>query len=225
MKRYGYIYKITHTPTKRYYIGQHKSSEFDDSYWGSGHIIRSLYEKHPKEEFTREVLAWAETPEELNDLEMKFVDVASLKNNKCLNLKTGGGVGSVYSKVVREKISKSLKGHTSYWKGKKLPEEAVRKMKLAKQDVSKETRRKISEAKKGQKPSEEAKKKMSLAATGRPGYWNGKKMSEEHRRKLSESHKGKPNPLKGTRLSEQHKRKLSIARKKYWEERKRNEKG
>ena len=49
---------------------------------------------------------------------------------------------------------------------------------------SKETRRKISESKKGISPSKDSKRKMSEAK-------KGKSPSKEHRRKLSESRKGK----------------------------------
>lgn len=65
-----------------------------------------------------------------------------------------------------------------------------------------ETRRKMSEAKKGYVPTEETKKKLSEALTGR-------NLSEEHKRKLSESHKGKSyGPL-----SEEHKKAIGEAHK------------
>ena len=77
---------------------------------------------------------------------------------------------------------------------------------------SEETKRKISEANKGQTPwnngiprSEETKKKISESS-------KGKKMSEEAKRKISESLKGKPSPMKGKHLSEEDKKKLS----EYW---------
>ena len=52
----------------------------------------------------------------------------------------------------------------------------------------------------------QTKKKISETKKGQP-------CSEEHKRKLSESHKGKPSPKKGKPLSEEHKRKLSEAQK------------
>ena len=79
-----------------------------------------------------------------------------------------------------------------------------RRLHMKGRTVTDETRRKISEAKKGKTsprkgvtPSEETRKKMSEAAKGRT-------FSEESRRKLSESHKGK-------HLSEEHRRKISEA--------------
>lgn len=69
---------------------------------------------------------------------------------------------------------------------------------------------------KGKHHSEETKKKISEAQKGENNSmhekspWNkGKKMSEEYCRKNSESHKGKPSPNKGKHLSEETKNKIS----------------
>ena len=56
------------------------------------------------------------------------------------------------------------------------------------------------------KPSKETKKKMSDAKKGKP-------RSAETRKKLSEAHKGKPSPTKGKHFSEETKNKLSEAHK------------
>jgi len=71
--------------------------------------------------------------------------------------------------------------------------------------------------KKGFKLSKETRKKMSKAKKGinHPNY--GKKLSKETRRKMSEAHKGqylgKNHPNYGKKLSEEHKRKLNEANK------------
>jgi hypothetical protein len=80
---------------------------------------------------------------------------------------------------------KFTKGHKGYksWLGKHL---------------SVETRKKLSDAHKGQvsgnkgtKRTEESKQKMSESHKRNPTkYWLGKKLSEEHRDKLSKSHEG-----------------------------------
>ncbi len=77
---------------------------------------------------------------------------------------------------------------------------------------SEETKRKISEANKGNTNclgktlSEETKRKLSE-------IHKGKTLSKEHRRKLSEAHKGENHYLYGKTLSEETKRKLSKAHK------------
>ena len=79
-----------------------------------------------------------------------------------------------------------------------------------------ETKRKISEARKGKpgKPhTEEAKRKMSEARKGKPSGRKGKHHSEESKRKMSEAHKGKPSGHKGKHHSEESRAKLSAAMK------------
>lgn len=78
-----------------------------------------------------------------------------------------------------------------------------------------ETKRKISEARKGKVKSDESKRKMSEAKMGNQ-YSLGFKHTDETKRKISEARKGKP-------LSEEHKRKLSEAMKRVWVERLSNE--
>ena len=43
---YGYIYKTTNLINGKIYIGQHKSEEYDSSYYGSGKLIRRAIEKY-----------------------------------------------------------------------------------------------------------------------------------------------------------------------------------
>lgn len=95
--------------------------------------------------------------------------------------------------------------------------------------ISKEVKRKISEANKGRIPwnkgkylSEETRKKLSESHKGNQGYWTNKNLSEETKKKLSESHKGNqgywtnkhlPEEIR-KRISESHKGKKSPNRKK-----------
>jgi len=72
--------------------------------------------------------------------------------------------------------------------------------------VSEETRRKLSEANKGNTHTEETRRKLSEAA-------KGKIFTEETRRKLSELKKGKNNPNFGKSFTEETKRKMSEAAK------------
>lgn len=214
---YGYIYKTT-IPTSKglyFYIGQHKSNIFDKNYYGSGiKLMKWVYAKTDGKikspycmsskvakdlGLSIEILAKAESAEELNNLEEKFVK-EGLLSEKCWNILEGGKctitkgflghkhtdktkdllrkrfLGKIISKETREKISRANRGKPSP-KGmlnkhhsletlqkiratklrngtlhKKLSKETIDKMKLAKQNISSETRRKMSEGQKRREP-------------------------------------------------------------------------
>lgn len=85
---------------------------------------------------------------------------------------------------------------------------------------SEETKRRISEAKKGKpgsrtgaKLSEKTKAKMSASLKGKTPHNKGVPMSEEQKRKLSEVKKGKPGTRQGAVLSEETKALISAAQK------------
>ncbi len=107
---YGYIYKTTINNPKSdlhnyFYIGQNKSEYVVESYYGSGPTFESycreyMHQKHCKKiskevaealGLHREILAYADSMEELNELEEGFVN-PELSNPLCLN-KMAGGVG------------------------------------------------------------------------------------------------------------------------------------
>ncbi len=84
-------------------------------------------------------------------------------------------------------------------------------------EPTKETRQKLSEAKKGRKRkpfSEEHKRKISESKKGHT-YNKGKVKSKEHKTKIAEAMKGKAK-------SEEHKKKISEKLKEYWRKRKEN---
>lgn len=68
----------------------------------------------------------------------------------------------------------------------------------------------------GKHHSEETRRKMSEAHKGEKAYWFGKHLSEESKRKNSESHLGNKNPNFGKPRSEETKRKIAEARRRYW---------
>ena len=91
---FGYVYKTTVPPTEnhpyeRFYIGQHSSPILDIHYFGSGRYIRDIIRKYGTKNFKIEVLAWADSFDELNKLEEEFIDKI-LKDPLYLNIMKGG---------------------------------------------------------------------------------------------------------------------------------------
>jgi len=92
----GYIYKTTNLINHRIYIGKKHKSEFDPTYYGSGIILQEAIKKHGKENFIVEILCWAESLKELDDLERKYILHYRPENN-LYNLTEGGTGGDTLS--------------------------------------------------------------------------------------------------------------------------------
>ena len=128
---YGYVYKITNLVNSKIYIGQHKSSFFDESYWGSGTLLKSVYEKYGKQNFTREILEFCETPEELNEREIFWISYYNSTDKSIgYNVSLGGDgailigedngmYGNHHSQESADKISQTSK--LNYSTGKRQP--------------------------------------------------------------------------------------------------------
>lgn len=105
-KPIGYIYRTTNVMTKQTYVGQHHKSLFDKNYYGSGLLIQRSLNKYGKKNHIVEILAWAKTQEELNDLETEYIRQERALNEHCLNLSDGAKGGHEnYSHATRFQIS------------------------------------------------------------------------------------------------------------------------
>jgi len=140
--------------------------------------------------------------EDLNRLEVYYIQNYNSFNTKHgLNLVSGGGANRVLSKEARLKISQSMIGDQRN-KGRKHSAETRLKISLAKKNQSKETRRKIGDARRGTFLSLDTRIKISIANKGRVFSkehllnlslgTKGKKKSDETRLRISEAKRGKP---------------------------------
>ena len=84
------IYKITNNINERYYIGRHATSNMDDGYMGSGKAIKNALSKYGVENFTKEIIATAETAEKLWELEKYIVNETIVKDPLSYNMCYGG---------------------------------------------------------------------------------------------------------------------------------------
>ena len=179
---YFIVYKTTHLPTGKFYIGRHVAKTEVDSYFGSGTLISRMLKKHPKEEFIRQNIKICSTFEEMLQLESDLIDEV-LNSDGCLNLIVGdpknGGLVRV-SEATRANMSKSRTGTKA----------------------SEESKRKMSESKKKTHNTPEVKAKLSHNAKNRSeetryklgGANRGKKISQDIRDKLSATISGAGNP-------------------------------
>jgi hypothetical protein len=90
----GYIYKTTNRLNGWIYIGQHKSHKFDTTYKGSGKVLTQAFEDYGRENFETEVVCWAESLEQLNELENVWI--SAYRSENCYNVAGGGNGGCAY---------------------------------------------------------------------------------------------------------------------------------
>ncbi|MGM7720512.1 GIY-YIG nuclease family protein [Metabacillus sp. Hm71] len=92
---YGFIYITTNMKNGKKYIGQKKfdSGSRWKSYLGSGfHLMRAI-EKYGKENFSREIIDYAYSEEELNAIEEAWIKkYNAVENNNFYNMVEGGKV-------------------------------------------------------------------------------------------------------------------------------------
>lgn len=234
--KYGYIYRITHIPTGRYYIGQHKSiCPTNDDYLGSGIAWKKIVAAHPKEEFSKQILAYSDDPEELDRLETAYIGDLYNSDKLCKNLMSGGrthkwsdesrkrlsaartGVPAKLSDEARRRKSEMMSGKNNpmygvHLTGKKNPFYGKKHT-----EATKEKLRRINT---GKKLSKEAREKISLALTGH-------KFSKEHNEKISKARKGKCwiSPEGRKRIGEaNHNRVIKEQTRKKWTEQRRGRK-
>jgi len=85
------IYKITNKINGNFYIGKHKTKNLDDGYMGSGKLIKAAIKKYGKENFTKEILEFFDTEEEMNEAEKRYVVLGEGSYNICPGGQGGWG--------------------------------------------------------------------------------------------------------------------------------------
>lgn len=181
-----YIYKITNLLNGTIYIGQHKYKDLNDSYFGSGSILKKAIQKYGKENFKKDILVFNITTQKLaDDIEIDLIKTYRM-NYKMYNISPGGqGAGS----------SKNT-GNPAWNKGKTMDEEYRKhcsegqKRYFAKhghgvaygRQYTDKTKKKLSEAQKHYYASLTSEEIHNKCATR-----TGSKASEETKAKMSDS--------------------------------------
>lgn len=84
------IYKITNQVNGKYYIGRHATKDVNDSYMGSGIGIKNAIKKYGLENFTKEIIATADSADALWNLEKEIVNKDVVKDVMSYNNAYGG---------------------------------------------------------------------------------------------------------------------------------------
>ncbi len=194
MKKYNFTYLIINTINGHKYIGDHSTDDLDDNYLGSGIYLNRAKKKYGKANFKKEILEQFNTKEEAFNAQEKYIKKYNTLSPNGYNISPKGGHLSKnsLSKDTKIKISDSLSGEKHFNYGKKTW--------MCGRKHSDETKKKMSEARKGKVPSnkgikmsDEVKEKISSKLSGKNHpNWN-KKLSEKTKKKISENNIGKHN--------------------------------
>lgn len=174
-KKYHYIYKTTCSVTGKYYIGMHSAVDLNDSYLGSGKILRRSIRKYGKSNHSLEILQFCESREALTDKEIEIINETLLSDPLCMNLVNGGN---------NYDGSKMKVG----WKMPPMSNEHRQNLIIARSNrspVSVETKKKMSESHKNLTRTEEHKENNRLAVKSSEKF-QSKMKSEEHRKIMSQ---------------------------------------
>jgi group I intron endonuclease len=172
----NFVYLTTNLVNGKQYVGSHEGN-LNDSYLGSGKILRMAIKKYGIENFQREVIVKCDPSINLI-LEEKYIKEYNTLQPNGYNISPTGGTnknGGKLSEETKNKISKKLKGRKAWNKG--IP-------------FSRESKQKMSDKRKGIKLSEETKQKMTV-------FQKGRIKSPEECKNISESKKGQNNPMYG----------------------------
>lgn len=106
---YYIVYETTNLINGKKYRGIHKCSKLEDGYLGSGIALELSIIKYGEQNFTREILEFCSSYDELIEREKFYVDENWVKDKSNYNLKTGGQSVGILSDESKRKISETLK--------------------------------------------------------------------------------------------------------------------
>tara|TARA_R110000868_G_scaffold76573_6_gene220181 strand:- start:11749 stop:12228 length:480 start_codon:yes stop_codon:yes gene_type:complete len=89
-KKYHFIYKTTSKFNGKFYIGMHSTNDLEDGYMGSGTKLLKDIKQYGADRYTKEILEFAYSREELMKLESEILTEDVANNWYCLNKITGG---------------------------------------------------------------------------------------------------------------------------------------
>jgi hypothetical protein len=162
---YYLIYKITNLINNKIYIGKHKTLDKNDSYFGSGSLLKNAILKYGINNFKKEIVFECLSEEEMENREEEIVNEDFVARLDTYNIQIGGGGGWNH-------INKDEKKKKEVYK---LSRKAFLE-KLKDENYKKEYKQKVLNG-------------LKLYFSANTGTFLGKKHKEESKRKIGEKTK------------------------------------
>lgn len=117
---YGYIYETICKINNKKYIGKHQSEVFDNSYLGSGVLLKRAIELYGEENFEVKLLVECANLNELNEQEKYYIHLNNAQESgDFYNIAAGGDGGILWSsKSEHPSTRRNLKGENNPFYGK-----------------------------------------------------------------------------------------------------------
>lgn len=153
MKDWYLLYKTTNNLTGEFYIGVHSTDNILDGYLGSGVLIQESIDRYGRQNFTREILDVFDNSQEMFQAEAEIVTQELLENPLCLNEALGGNQKVAVSSASPKRMAKGTVPVRAGGKIIRVPKEeydqGLWESMHKGRPRTEETKRKISESKKG----------------------------------------------------------------------------
>jgi hypothetical protein len=105
------VYRTVNKVNNKIYIGKHQTKVIEDSYLGSGKLLKRAIEKYGRKSFEKEILFVFDNETDMNAKEAELVDESFCLRedtyNVCFGGKGGWGLYNSNSEVQRNKAKKS----------------------------------------------------------------------------------------------------------------------
>lgn len=179
MSNQAYVYKWTHIPTMKWYIGSRtaKKCHINDGYITSSKIVLEMYKKNAAE-WKREIIAVG-APQEMRNLEFEILELLDAKNDpRSFNQHNGDGKFTTTGKNDSEKTRQKKRiahtgkhvGEKNNFYGKTHSADSIEKSKRIGSQNGMYGRRGADHPVFGIKRSDETRKLMSICKTGDKHY-------------------------------------------------------
>lgn len=118
-----YLYEVKNNLNQMIYIGVHKTQNINDDYMGSGKRLKNAIIKHGIKKFSKTILEFFNTPEEMFAKEKEIVTDSFLLRKDTYNIRRGGtgGFGVYHSqKAVKANRIRTQQRKIKYYESPKL---------------------------------------------------------------------------------------------------------